>query len=447
MLDLINSLSKDDLVVLGKKHKILGHLSNFTNPYLSEDELRLAIIKKIEDDNPEESGKSEKKRRSKRNKSSKRLNSQRKLSKKNTDLGFDLNYKYQKPKSHYKLPEGARIVAIGDVHGDLEVTIKTLKLAGVIALNTPHFFKKIEDADKIEWIGGNTHVVQVGDQIDRCRPNSWYRDICNDDCTYEDEGSDLKIMELLDKLHEKAKFHGGALISILGNHEIMNCLGDFRYVSPKEFSEFGEFYNIKKTNNPNRVFPYGYKERKQAFAPGGLIARKFASQRQSIVQVGNWLFVHGGITPKLSNEYTLDEMNEGISRWLLGRRDRKTRDIFEALYDDDDHGIFWTREFGDLCNWEEERGTKLFNKTLDNLNKKNDRDMDNICEGIIMGHSPQYMSMVGINSSCNNKLWRVDIGASKAFGPFAKCDAENKYRKAAVLVILPDNTCKVVKEK
>ena len=34
MLDIINSLSKDDLVKLGKKHKILGHLSNFTNKLL-----------------------------------------------------------------------------------------------------------------------------------------------------------------------------------------------------------------------------------------------------------------------------------------------------------------------------------------------------------------------------------------------------------------------------
>ena len=64
MLDLINSLAKEDLVNLGKKHKILGHLSA-TNPYLSEDELRLAIIKKIEDE-IQKNRENERKRRSKK---------------------------------------------------------------------------------------------------------------------------------------------------------------------------------------------------------------------------------------------------------------------------------------------------------------------------------------------------------------------------------------------
>ena len=27
------------------------------------------------------------------------------------------------------------------------------------------------------------------------------------------------------------------------------------------------------------------------------------------------------------------------------------------MYDDDDNGIFWTREFGDLENWEDDRST------------------------------------------------------------------------------------------
>ena len=453
MFDYINSLEREGLIKLGKKYKVLGYLSDFYNPYLSDNELRKSVISKIEEENPDETQVQlgGKKKSHKRQRSAKRHNNHlkkqiiKKNSKKQRDYGFDINLKIKHTPSYYS-SNNCKIVAIGDLHGDLTVTIKSLKLAGVIPLDTPNYFKDIKDIDDIEWIGGSTIVVQVGDQIDRCRPNNWYRDICADDSTYEDEGSDLKIMELLDKLNDKAKFQDGKIISILGNHEIMNCVGDFRYVSPKEFEEFGHLYKVKKVNNPNRVFPYGYKERKQAFSPGGIIARKYAFNRKAIAQVGKWIFVHGGLTPQIALQYSFDEMNEGISNWLLGRRDRKTKEIFEALYDDDDNGIFWTREFGDLGNWEEERSTKLFNKTLDNVNKKNDRQDDELADGLIMGHTPQYMNNMGINSSCNQRLWRVDIGASKAFGPFAKSEYENQYRKTAVLVIENDK-CRILREK
>ena len=447
MFDEINSLPRDGLLQIGKKYKILGHLSDFNSPYLSDTQLRLSIIKKIEEENPIELGlKGGGKGKSKRKKTKKPRTGKR-MSKKQQTLNIVIDHSKIDSKSYYELPEGAKLVAIGDIHGDLSVCIKTLKLAGVIPLSTPNYFESLKDIDNIEWIGGNTYIVQVGDQIDRCRPTSWYRDICNDKDTYQDEGSDLKIMELLDALDVKAQYQGGRIISILGNHEIMNCVGDFRYVSPKEFEEFGEYFNVKKVRSSRpRIFPYGYKERKMAFAPGGLIAKRFAYKRKSIVQVGNWLFVHGGITPITASNYTLNDMNEGIRNWLLGKRDLKTKDVFDNIYEDDDDGIFWTREFGDLGNWDEIRSCKLFNKTLDILNKKNDRTLDNAIEGMVMGHTPQYMYGEGINSSCGGKLWRVDIGASKAFGPCANCDEEHRYRKTAILVIQNGKT-KIVKEK
>ena len=139
-------------------------------------------------------------------------------------------------------------------------------------------------------------------------------------------------------------------------------------------------------------------------------------------------------------------MNEGIKKWLLGGRDKKTKEVFNDLYEDDEDGIFWTREFGDLGNWSNGSSDRLFQKTIDLLNQKNDRNIKNYIEGVIMGHTPQYMNMRGINSSCDGKCWRVDVGASKAFGPFTKCDEENKYRKCSVLVI-KNGKSKILKEK
>ena len=53
-----------------------------------------------------------------------------------------------------------------------------------------------------------------------------------------------------------------------------------------------------------------------------------------------------------------------------------------------------------------------------------------------MGHSPQFMYGNGINSSLNNRIWRVDVGASRAFGKLEGPEAKN--RLAQVLVILND---------
>ncbi len=434
MIDYINSLDRKGLVIIGRKVKAPGYLNNFEDPEVDEETLRKLVIDNISDN------KVKKRIKSKKSTSPKKRITGKKSAKR-THETFEDDFKLSNIKSYYPLPEGAKLVAIGDLHGDYVVTIKSLKLAGVIPMSTTYD----DEPENVEWIGYDTYVVQLGDQVDRCRPSSWYRDICADDNTYKDEGSDLKIMRLLDNLHLKAQEMGGAVISILGNHELMNCVADFRYVSPLEFEEFGEYFNAKKTQH-KRIFPYGFKERKAAFSPGGIIAKRFAALRHAIVQVGNWLFVHGGITPVLAEKYSLDEMNDGIKKWLLGSKSKNTKDIFNDLYEDDEDGIFWTREFGDLGNWREGGSEKLFQKTLDLLNQKNNRNMKNMINGVIMGHTPQYMNMKGINQSCNGRLWRVDVGASKAFGPFTKSDEENKYRKCSILVI-KDGKCKILKEK
>ena len=73
---------------------------------------------------------------------------------------YKLNYnercsKYPDISDKDILPEADRIIVIGDLHGDWIQTIESLKIANLI------------DNDN-NWIGGNTIVVQIGDQIDRC---------------------------------------------------------------------------------------------------------------------------------------------------------------------------------------------------------------------------------------------------------------------------------------
>lgn len=57
--------------------------------------------------------------------------------------------------------------------------------------------------------------------------------------------SDIKILELFTDLDEQAVKHGGRVISLLGNHEISNALGNMSYVSVKGIDGFKN-YKIQK---------------------------------------------------------------------------------------------------------------------------------------------------------------------------------------------------------
>ena len=332
-----------------------------------------------------------------------------------------------------------RLICIGDIHGDLQAAIKALKLAGVIDINIPN---NTTDITKIHWCGGKTYVVQLGDQIDRVRPYSLFNSLCplNDPDIVEDEGSDLKIISLFNKLHYEALKQGGACLSILGNHELMNVEGDFRYVSPKEFREFGNFFKADKSqSNPN--YPYGYKERTECFKPGGPLAKKLADTRYSILQVGSWLFIHGGITSGLASKYTLGEINGAVRKWLYGEDSPLLTQQINDIYhnEDDTQSPFWSRIYSDIEEFDLS-SKREFYKTLQVLNLRNRPQCP--IKGMVMGHSPQFMYGKPLNSDCNNKLWRVDIGMSRAFGK-----VDNTLRKVQVLLIENDNKFSILKEQ
>jgi hypothetical protein len=135
-------------------------------------------------------------------------------------------------------PGAERLVAIGDLHGDLGSTRRALKLAGAIDSHD-------------EWIGGKLVVVQTGDAIDR-----------------GDE--DRQILDLIEKLKGQAKAAGGELVALSGNHEIMNARLDFRYVTGGGFTTFSDL--APKAEGKNALFtnvPPDQRGRAAAFAPRG----------------------------------------------------------------------------------------------------------------------------------------------------------------------------------
>tara|TARA_Y100001970_G_scaffold280012_1_gene388274 strand:+ start:3973 stop:5334 length:1362 start_codon:yes stop_codon:yes gene_type:complete len=444
-LELIkNDINRKTLVTIACKIKIPGYTNHFNRPYIRKNELKKMIYNSLKNNHLKRSrsvshigGGRQKVNYIRRSKSLNNLTQHefRKLSDINGDVLKSIG-------THTKmLPKVPRIVAIGDLHGDLRATIRSLKLAGVIPLSTP----ENTNIKNIPWIGGNTVIVQLGDQIDRVRPTHWENDIVQDEIK-NDEGSDLKIINLMDLLNVRAKKEGGAVLSVLGNHELMNVDGDFRYVSLDEFSEFGDMFSKNKQDYKNEKYPYGYKERLAVFKPGGILARRLALTRDSVVQVGSWLFVHGGLTPKLVDKYTLDEINMYIREWLKNNQSQRVEDVVDDIFrnDDDDFSPFWSRVFSDHDEWNESRNLYLFNNTINIINKRNGRNRNNYVKGMILGHTPQYMWNKGINSSFDNRLWRVDVGMSRAFGDLNK---NRECRKVQVLEIINDNQFRILTEK
>lgn len=154
--------------------------------------------------------------------------------------------------------EGRRIIAIGDLHGDLLQSRAALRLAGLI-----------DDEDS--WVGGDTILVQTGDTTDR--------------------GADSKaIIDLLVALRAPARAAGGEVVLLNGNHEVMNLQGDWRYVAPGDVEAFG-----------------GQRARAQAFARDGSYGALLATL-PVVAMVDDTVFTHGGLTEPFA-ELGVDAIN------------------------------------------------------------------------------------------------------------------------------------------
>jgi hypothetical protein len=327
------------------------------------------------------------------------------------------------------LPAVRRIVVIGDVHGDYDLTIKLLKIAKVIN-------------DNVEWIGTDTHIVQVGDQIDRCRQNGYP---CNHKLgTHNDEASDIRILKFLTELHLEAKKVGGAVISLLGNHELMNVLGDMTYVSYLGLEEFESYIDPKY---PNKKFESGLEARQHAFRAGNEYGTFLGCTRLASVIIGSNLFIHAGIIPEfieelnsnvnfdlhISDKFDMEKLNLIIRKWLLKKINKK---YVSEIISGSRISMFWNRILGNIppgASMKHQDCSEYLKPVLKLLQIGN----------MIIGHTPQFTKDKGMNGACDNTLWRVDAGSSNAFYKFDKSINSGStnidaHREPQVLEILND---------
>jgi len=332
-------------------------------------------------------------------------------------------------------PPVNRLVCIGDLHGDLTVTLKVLKLGELIPQNS-----SINDINNIHWCGNDSWVIQLGDQIDRCRPDEWADNNCvkENEVVLEDEGSNMEIIKLFLRLDEEAKLVGGRVLGLLGNHELMNVDKDFRYVSPNEFLEFVP-QNQRTSKLTNDGYPLGYWHRTKAFERGSNISKLYAEKKKSIIIIGSYIFVHGGLSLQLIDKYTIAEINEIVRKWLLKTETTVESELFDEIFrKDDDMSPFWCRIYGEDYDEDDnpDNNLKMFNNLIELINKKNKKLIP--IKGMVISHTPQFMEDKYLNSMYNDRLWRIDVGMSRAFGKQDDC-GYNKYRKPQILIIHNDN--------
>jgi hypothetical protein len=169
-------------------------------------------------------------------------------------------------------PMPRRILAVSDIHGRFDRLLVLLKAHKVVD-------------DQLRWTFGKGHLVVVGDLMDR--------------------GPGVtEAMWFLKALEGAAREKGGWVHVLPGNHEAMVASGDLRYLHPK--------YAVPIDGLPSQP---------ELIGPDAELGRWLRS-RPLLLKLGDFLFVHGGISPELvARGLSLPQINASF-RTALGQRGR-----------------------------------------------------------------------------------------------------------------------------
>jgi 3',5'-cyclic AMP phosphodiesterase CpdA len=184
----------------------------------------------------------------------------------------------------------ARVVVFADVHGAYEPLVELLRATGVLG-------------GDLAWTGGATHLVSLGDLLDR-GPDS------------------RKVLDLMMRLQGEALEDGGRVHVVLGNHELMNLVGDWRYVTAADYAAFAaeEADAVRDSaylelaaaaaqtdtaaatrEGFEQMYPRGYFARRAAFAAQGRYGAWLLGL-PAVVVVNDIAYVHGSLPPIVAEQ-------------------------------------------------------------------------------------------------------------------------------------------------
>ena len=294
--------------------------------------------------------------------------------------------------------EGApRVVAVGDVHGAYDRFVAILQTAGILDTSG-------------KWAGGRAHLVQVGDVLDRGL-----------------EGP--KALDLLMRLEAQAQKAGGRVHALLGNHEVMNMLGDLRYVSADEYRQFRTPESDRRREHVyerslahardgakakgekldetafrarfNEQAPLGYIERTEAFSESGRYGR-WLRKHDTLATVGGVAFLHGGLTPEVA-ALGCEAINDKVRREIGADVDKTLADAKSTLAAGE-NGPLWYRG---LARGTEAELAPIADGVLRALGTR----------AVVIGHT--VTGTGGIVVRLNGKVVMIDAGMTDQYGGHA----------------------------
>jgi hypothetical protein len=217
----------------------------------------------------------------------------------NDQFTFQLKDSITFEPNFYELPE--KLIVISDIEGNFDGFSSFLINNGVIDKN-------------FNWTFGNGHLLLNGDFVDR--------------------GENVtQVLWLIYKIENQAQKQGGKLHYILGNHEIMNFQGNANY-NKKKYKRVAQLISKNDSLREATIFMYSDKTE----------LGKWLRSKNVVEKIGNYIFVHAGISPEiLKYNVSLSDINQiARNNWDKNLYDEEENNKVENFITGK-KGVYWYR--------------------------------------------------------------------------------------------------------
>jgi len=260
-----------------------------------------------------------------------------------SSFNFEIQSTIHNPAAYHNIDGSQKILAISDIEGNFNTLRKFLINNHVVD-------------NELNWIFGRNHLVFNGDMVDR----GYFVH---------------QVLWLIYKLDYQSQAAGGAVHYILGNHEIMNMQGNFRYAKSK-YKYAASILDLQQIQLWDNTTVLG----------------KWLLSKNVAETIGQYLFAHAGLHPDLmQHKLDIETINRVAKRsYCKPYFNLRNAPKAEKLIRSSQYGPYWYRGY-----FKE----NLKQETIDSI-----ADFYQ-CEHIIVGHTVQ--GEVGAHWS--GKIVAIDV--------------------------------------